>query len=492
MKKFALLIVTAVFVFGLSAQTFTPVQPFMETPKSNAIGLMPPMPSIKKAYESVGWLNPTAYLEQLLPSTYKIADKRTFMEIFPDSCMNFVWDKPDGLTEISIWRHALGNSFDPYSESFDKVFQSGIFPTPFWPAVKTYPYAIDTVNVYGLYHWGEKDGYNPNSPDTIRLFLSYFKVYEYIGSGKEWYSLHYNSDTHLDTAMFSPIITFDPDKMKQSKNGLIKPIAANTVTIDYVLQAGDTNRYWDSIVDNETKSYFSIKAYKIPINNSANGFEVPAGAIVSCIVNFVPGYSYNVGDTLEYGKVTADDKLDGDLHYYHNTFQGMVFYETDKNNMKAFCDPYGYNASFFDHQNTHYQIWNRSFSNANTVKLYNSMYYPTHSMLNYIQYHFTYDSLGAREVVDSIEWARQHISVTEANSVIESVYPNPANDMVTVTLKNNDQSVIRIYNVMGQEVKTIYAYEQKNAISIKDLSAGMYIISVEQKGQRYNTKLVKR
>lgn len=487
MRKLALLFVMAVFVSGLSAQNFTPVKSLKENPKSNAIGLMPQTPPMKKAYESVGWLNPLAYLQYLLPSSYEINSKRTSMEIFPDSCVNFVWDKPEGLDEFSIWRHAIGSSFDPYSESFDKVFQAGIFPTPSDPAVVTYPYTIDTVMLYGLYHWGAKDGYKASSPDTLRLYFTYYKVYERIGIQKEWYALHYTSDVHQDTAMFSPMITFDADKMKLSKNGLLKPVAANTITVDYILQENDTNRYWDSVIEGQTHQYYSYRGYKIPVNLT-NGFEVPAGAIVSCIVNFVPGYQYSLGDTLIFGKVNADNTIDGGLHYNHNTFSLMVYNES--NNAKAFCDPYGYNASFFDHKYTHYQMWT---SNGKPNTLYNSMYQPTHAMVPFIQYHFAYDSLGAKEVTDSTMWIINHRDTTdgvvEANSIIESIYPNPAKDYVVVSLKNNDQATIRIVNVMGQVIKTVCTNEERNTISTKDLSAGIYFLSVEQKGRRYSTKL---
>ena len=83
------------------------------------------------------------------------------------------------------------------------------------------------------------------------------------------------------------------------------------------------------------------------------------------------------------------------------------------------------------------------------------------------------------------------VGVNEAADIIESIYPNPANDMVTVSLKNDQPSNITIYNVMGQAVKTIYATEAKTTVNINDLSAGMYIISVEQNGLRFNSKFSK-
>jgi hypothetical protein len=124
--------------------------------------------------------------------------------------------------------------------------------------------------------------------------------------------------------------------------------------------------------------------------------------------------------------------------------------------------------------------------------LYNSMYQPTHQMVSFIQYHFAYDSLAAVEVCDSAVWRQQHPdtnSIIEANSIIKSVYPNPAKDYVVVSLKNNDQTTIRIVNVMGQVIKTVCTNEERNTISTKDLSAGIYFLSVEQKGRRYSTKL---
>ena len=497
MKKLALLIVTAVFVSGLSAQTFTPAKELKEPIKSNAIGVMPKLFPEKKAYEPMGWIYSYSFLGNLLPSSYNLGSKRTTIPLFPDSCLNYVYQYPDSLNEFSISRHSIGCSFDPYSESYDKMFMSGIFPTPNWPAVVTYPYVIDAVNLIGTYFWGEKEGgFNPNSPDTLRLYFTYYKVYERIGVKKEWQALNYISDKNGDTALFSPMITFNPDDPKNSKGNSLRPIATNTFVMDYILQAGDSSRVWDSIVDNEgkmdTMTFYSFKSYEITLPNG--GFEVPAGAVVSCIAKFIPGFQYHVGDTLEYANVKPDNTLDGDLHRYHNMFSLIVFNE-DSKHAKAFCDPYGYNTSFFEHKYTHYQMWLGSDGKPNT--LYNSMYYPTHQLTWYMQYHFGYDSLAAVEVCDSAIWHQQHPDTTgpgvkEANSIIESIYPNPASDYVVVSLKNNDQAAIRIVNVMGQVMKTVYTTEEKNRISTKDLSAGIYFLSVEQNGKRYSTKLTIR
>ncbi|MBQ6668179.1 MAG: T9SS type A sorting domain-containing protein, partial [Bacteroidales bacterium] len=53
-------------------------------------------------------------------------------------------------------------------------------------------------------------------------------------------------------------------------------------------------------------------------------------------------------------------------------------------------------------------------------------------------------------------------------------------------------ATIRVINVMGQVMKTIYTTEEKSRISTKDLSAGIYFLSVEQNGRRFTTKFSKQ
>ena len=52
----------------------------------------------------------------------------------------------------------------------------------------------------------------------------------------------------------------------------------------------------------------------------------------------------------------------------------------------------------------------------------------------------------------------------------------------------NDISYIVIYDMVGQVLKTIAVSELGNPISVSDLSAGMYLISLADKNQ--NTKML--
>lgn len=477
MKKFALFTIMMAFVFGMNAQTISiGNESFNMGPKMKAHAVIPASKMEKKSFEKVGWVSSVSYLNYLLPSSYSLT--RTMYTLFPDSCLFDCTNQLGKYTANPTWMHAIGHSVDPYSESYDKMFMNGIFPTPSADPVTTYPYSIDSIFTQCVYYWGDKDGYNAASPDTLRFYVSYHNVYQWDnGRSSEWVALHYTSDEAGDTALFSPLVRIDSNVLFQSKGTALYPKAASCKTFDYILSESDSTYYWDSVgVDGDTSTWYRYTNITVPA-----GYEVPAGAVVSIICKFIPGYEYNLGDSLMYGEVDANNYYKhGYPRYGHNCFRISGYYESKDG--KAFCDPYGYNFNFFEHMNGRYQMW---MSNGAPNKLYNSMYYPTAQHLPFMQYLVSYDSLGAVDVVDS----NLHIGINEAENIIEAVYPNPANDYVTVELKNNDRAVIRIYNVMGQAVKSVVTNEIKNNISTQELSAGMYIISVEQNGKRFNTKL---
>ena len=496
MKKLLIVFLCGYLLLPLKAQQLLPTTPLPVKP-DGAVPLMPDnKPAMIKSYQNTGWVTSYAYMTYLVPSSYNINSKRTSIEIFPDSCLFNVFNKVDTIKRYCTYMHGIGNSFDPYSESYDKMCMSGLFPTPSWPAIRTFNYCIDTIAVDGVYYWGELDRYNPNSPDTLRIFLAYHKVYEQIGNKTEWTNLHWKSDKANDTDLFAPMIKVDSLKARQSLGSAITPAAANYITIDYLLTATDTVVFWDSAKTNgDTVRYFKTKSYRIPTTLNGvteEGFKVPAGAVTSCMVKFIPGYTYKLGDSLEYGKITATDKyLPTYPRHRHNCFGVMAYSES---NTKAYCDPYGFNFNFYEHKQTRYQMWMTNDTTPN--KLYNSMYYPNAHLLPILSYHIAVDSNNMVEVCDSLLYKKEHktdsTSIREAEILIKSVYPNPAKDYVVVSLKNNDPATIRVINVMGQVMRTVNTTEEKSRISTKDLSAGIYFLSVEQNGRRFTTKFSKQ
>lgn len=89
-----------------------------------------------------------------------------------------------------------------------------------------------------------------------------------------------------------------------------------------------------------------------------------------------------------------------------------------------------------------------------------------------------------------------HISVVtgEISSIGEiNVFPNPANDNISISLNGRDASTIKIYDMKGQVVNL--PMENENGIlhcDIRSLSTGVYILKVVGKGEERDIKFVKR
>jgi hypothetical protein len=68
------------------------------------------------------------------------------------------------------------------------------------------------------------------------------------------------------------------------------------------------------------------------------------------------------------------------------------------------------------------------------------------------------------------------------------VYPNPATELVTITLQENLQlEKVNIYNTLGQLIKT----EKSNSINVSSLSKGSYYFEViTNQGKATKTVLV--
>lgn len=82
----------------------------------------------------------------------------------------------------------------------------------------------------------------------------------------------------------------------------------------------------------------------------------------------------------------------------------------------------------------------------------------------------------------------------EQNNVL-SLYPNPAQDEITLQLNQSigNSSVIKIYGIQGNLIQTIQPNQTGNSvqISIQDLASGMYLMQVESKENVYRTSFIK-
>ncbi|GAA4275530.1 hypothetical protein GCM10022259_02540 [Aquimarina mytili] len=68
------------------------------------------------------------------------------------------------------------------------------------------------------------------------------------------------------------------------------------------------------------------------------------------------------------------------------------------------------------------------------------------------------------------------------NERIVGLYPNPAQDYVTIIGHNQGEKIV-IYNLLGTIVKTVVTKSDKEIISTEDFEAGIYIISISGKSR---------
>ncbi|WP_123863276.1 T9SS type A sorting domain-containing protein [Chryseobacterium rhizosphaerae] len=85
------------------------------------------------------------------------------------------------------------------------------------------------------------------------------------------------------------------------------------------------------------------------------------------------------------------------------------------------------------------------------------------------------------------------LGLNEVNTANEKifVYPNPSRNFVYIDNKNNEDEIIRIYNISGQLVNSFNSRDSKIMIDIRNLKEGAYIIKLEGKNGFRVQKFIK-
>lgn len=87
--------------------------------------------------------------------------------------------------------------------------------------------------------------------------------------------------------------------------------------------------------------------------------------------------------------------------------------------------------------------------------------------------------VGSLFFIDGIEFVYSSNSVAEYYNAAEwQLYPNPANDVVTINGNEKDGAIIRIYDITGKEVKTEQLESTTVTLSVSDLVEGLYVYQI--------------
>jgi len=92
-------------------------------------------------------------------------------------------------------------------------------------------------------------------------------------------------------------------------------------------------------------------------------------------------------------------------------------------------------------------------------------------------------------------WSNPPASVDEVSTQASgyNVYPNPANDMISVVGTYEGSKIITVCNILGQQLNTTTSAAKQTSMNIADLSSGVYFINIKEveTGANFTTKFIK-
>ncbi|HEU4716702.1 MAG TPA: T9SS type A sorting domain-containing protein [Bacteroidia bacterium] len=353
--------------------------------------------------------------------------------LFPDSTVQAdfgagTYDHP--------WVHSIGDVFDVAAPSFS--------------------------NLYAGYSLGRTDAY---SIDSIAIVYTYGRM-----------SPSPNADTLICH------VYYNSNGTNLTNNGFIGTTAANygTDTVSFKQQ------HYTYQTNTPTASG-SVQVYKIPLTIADTtlafygtkafytGYGVPAGKIAAITFEFVPGYSYNFGDTITLNK-----------NYF--TFASTEEAGTNTYPIYYDCNYQGTDCDF----NCSSVIRTQERYNIDPAQSWNGLYIPKYAFTqayglenHYIYYYITSPPAG-------IAGPEQAAGFSLGQNV-----PNPAtgNTSISYTLANEGNVALTIYDITGKQVMLFNEGAQnagtyKVDVNTNSLQAGVYFYELNVDGKKAVRKMV--
>ena len=98
-----------------------------------------------------------------------------------------------------------------------------------------------------------------------------------------------------------------------------------------------------------------------------------------------------------------------------------------------------------------------------------------------------YDDKSSVGVVKTID---AELNINENTDVSINIYPNPAKDLIKLSVVSGQQSTVRIYNVLGMMVDEIEMSSNEIEINVSSYKPGIYFINVETSNGNIIKKMI--
>lgn len=507
----------------------------------------------KSTYTPFGWMGSWQYAVNYASEDSLKWDGGS-VEIFPDSIVLAQRTFPGlpastGGDSCIIERPTfskIGYTFDPYSKAFSAMFDEQLFYEEAGNSNdKLLNYRIDSLTLYMRYRAGIYNDIVNDNPDTLRVYMMQYSAYDVAnkrpgmrpGSGSadwDYVSAYYSSGEYAGVKMVTPgwQRIADPANAKgvsTRPKAIVKPMKV----YDYILNTRTDTTY----------SELGYTGYRGRILNMAEPFEVEAGYVVSFMMEFLPGYQYDLNDTIEKKAWNIDQKKwiydtcyfnNMEIPYCHLTANTQGYIRTLDNGE-------GVNSKCAEHRDIRYSYSNYASS------FWSGAYVPYHYIMpmfafkvsvgsdaiieikaetadtnmgkcGVVKYPTTADPMATIKAVPNTGYKFDHWNdmdttnprtvevhepttftgyfistspsgINEASVSSIAIYPNPAKDQINVRLGENGVAVATLYNLIGQAVKTTTLTEQTSTIAVDDLTAGIYMLRVSQNGKVQTQKI---
>ena len=83
-------------------------------------------------------------------------------------------------------------------------------------------------------------------------------------------------------------------------------------------------------------------------------------------------------------------------------------------------------------------------------------------------------------------------AIRPAENLTTRLYPNPAGEVLYVTVSGESSFEYRIYSLSGRMVATGLSQDERVTVNVSSLPSGIYILRVTSEGKTFNGKFVKQ
>lgn len=346
----------------------------------------------------------------------------------------------------SVWIHSLGDVFDVASPSFPNFYAG-------YNLTRSDAYSIDSMAIVYLY---DRQHPNANIVDTLVIYL-----YSNQSSG----NLYNNGFIGTTAANYgTDTVTF---KGMHYNGAVNKP---STSASSYIAPSGQQVIKIPLTIADTSLAFFGVKAF------STNNFQVPAGKLAAVGINFIPGYTYNTGDTLDRMNAFFFGSMEeGGGGANGGSFP--IYYDCNYQNTS--CD---YNCSFIIRTNERYTLAGNSWNGSYIPKYAFTQPYSLEN--HYLYYYISNPPASVEELAQSGLSLGQNV-------------PNPANGntIIKYSIADAGNVALTVYDVTGKQVMNFNQGRQvagnyQVEINTNALQAGVYFYTLTVDGKQATRRMV--